>query len=110
MNSLRVCRSITIALTTYLALSCADSSAPHDPLSAGGARSGSGSSTDTTATAGVDTTSTGGGDTTSTATVPVACPDSWTKPTFSSSGKSVKGTRWISSRAPVELSVSGVIG
>ena len=31
-------------------------------------------------------------------------------PTFSSSGKNVKGTRWISSREPVELSVSGVIG
>jgi len=110
MKSLRIFRSVAIALTTYLALSCADSFAPHDPLGAGRAGAGSGLTTDTAATAGVDTTSTGGGDTTATATVPVACPDSWTKPTFASSGTKVKGTRWISSREPVELSVSGVIG
>jgi hypothetical protein len=42
--------------------------------------------------------------------VPAACPDSWTKPTYTSSGQNVKGTRWVSSRTPVELTVSGVIG
>jgi hypothetical protein len=102
MKSFRVFRSVAIALTTYLALSCADSTAPYDPLGAGETGAGSGLTTDTTGTAGVDTTAT--------ATVPVACSDSWTKPTFSSSGTKVKGTRWISSREPVELSVSGVIG
>jgi hypothetical protein len=94
MNSLRVFRSAALALTTYLALSCVDSSAPTDPLAAGGTAA---DSTLTVVTAG-------------TASVPVACPESWTQPTFSSSGKNVKGVRWISTRVPVELSVSGVIG
>lgn len=88
MNSLRVFRSVAIAIATYLALSCADSSAPTDPLS------GSGSPTET------------GG----TASVPVACTESWTKPTFASSGRRVRGTKWISTRLPVELTVSAVIG
>lgn len=83
MNSLRVFRSVAIAIATYLALSCADSSAPTDPLA------GSGSPT---------------------ASVPVACTESWTKPTFASSGRKVRGTRWISTRLPVELTVSAVIG
>ena len=90
MNSLRAFRSVAIAVATYLALSCADSFAPTDPL----ADAGSGLTTDT------------GG----TAAVPVACPETWTKPTFTSSGRNVKGTRWIDTRVPVELSVSGVIG
>lgn len=93
MNSLRVFRSVALALTTYLALSCADSSAPTDLLPSGGADAGSGW-----------TTGTGG------TSIPAACPDSWIKPTFSSSGKNVKGARWIDARVPVELSVSGVIG
>jgi len=42
--------------------------------------------------------------------VPIACPEGWTQPTFASTGKKVKGTRWVSTRVPVELSVSGVIG
>ena len=88
MNSLRVFRSVAIAIATYLALSCADSSAPTDPLA------GSGLPTET------------GG----IASVPVACTESWTKPTFASSGKQVIGTRWISTRLPVELTVSAVIG
>ena len=87
MNSLRVFRSIAIAVATYLALSCADSFAPTDPLPSGATDTGSGAST-----------------------VPIACPDSWTKPTFASSGERVRGTRWISTRLPVELTVSGVIG
>jgi len=94
MNSLRVLRSVAIAITTYLALSCADISAPTDPFASAETDAGS-----------VLITDTGG-----TVTVPAACPDSWTKPTFSSSGNKVKGTRWISTRVPVELSVSGVIG
>jgi hypothetical protein len=102
MKSLRIFRTFAIAVAACLALSCADSFAPHDPLGAGEAGAGSGLTVDTAAT----TT----GDTTATATAPTACPDSWTKPTFSSSGERVIGTRWISSREPVELSVSGVIG
>jgi hypothetical protein len=104
MKSLRIFRSVAIALTTYLALSCADSSPPTGPRPSGGADTGAGSglATDTTVTAPVDTTAS--------ATVPLACSDSWIKPTFSSSGTRVKGTRWISSRESVELSVSGVIG
>ena len=85
MNSLRVFRSAALALTTYLALSCADSSPPTDPL---GSRATDASST----------------------LVPIACPEGWTQPTFASTGKKVKGTRWVSTRVPVELSVSGVIG
>lgn len=87
MNSLRVFRSVAIAIATYLALSCADSSAPTDPLASG------------------SPTETGG-----TASVPVACTESWTKATFASAGKKVRGTRWISTRLPVELTVSAVIG
>ncbi|HMJ19408.1 MAG TPA: hypothetical protein VK478_13535 [Gemmatimonadaceae bacterium] len=94
MNSLRVFRSGTIAVATFLALSCADSSAPTDPLLSGATDTGSDASTGT------------GG----TAPAPVACSDSWIQPSFSSSGKSVKGARWISTREPVELTVSGVIG
>ena len=88
MNSLRVFRSVAIAIATYSALSCADSSAPTDPLA------GSGSPVET------------GG----TAAATVTCPESWTKPTFASSGRRVKGTRWISTRLPAELTVSAVIG
>lgn len=91
---MRVFRSVTLAFTTYLALSCADSFAPTDPLVSGETDAGSGLTTGTGATA----------------SVPVACPESWTQPTFSSSGKKVKGARWISTRVPVELSVSGIIG
>jgi ZU5 domain len=91
MNSLRVFRAVALALTTYLALSCADSFAPTDLLTSGGADAGSGWATGT-------------------ATIPAACPDNWTTPTFSISGKKVKGARWIEARVPVELSVSGVIG
>ena len=94
MNSLRIFRSVAIGFTTCLALSCADSSAPTDPLASGEADPGSGSSTDT------------GG----TASVPVACPESWTLPTYFSSGRRVIGTRWVSTRMPVELTVSGVVG
>jgi hypothetical protein len=94
MNSLRIFRSAALAFTAYLALSCADSFAPTDPLASGEMDAGS-----------TLTTVTGG-----TASVPVACPESWTQPTFSSTGSNVKGTRWIDARVPVELSVSGVIG
>jgi len=94
MNSLRFFRSVAIAVATYSALSCADSSSPTGPLPFRSAGDGEGS-----------TTGTGGP-----AIVPVACPESWIAPTYSASGKNVNGVRWNSSRVPVELSVSGVIG
>lgn len=102
MKSLRILRTFAIAVAAGLTLSCADSSAPHDPLGAGQAGAGSGLTADTSVTS--------TGDTAATAAAPVACPDNWTKPTFSSSGNKVKGTRWVSSRELVELSVTGVIG
>ena len=94
MYSLRVFRSVAVTITTCLALACADSSVPTDPLLSGATDTGSDASTGT------------GG----TASTPTACPESWTKPTFSLSGKKVKGARWVSTRVPVELTVSGVIG
>jgi len=94
MSSLRVFRSVAIAVATYLALSCTDNFGPTDPLLSGATNAGSGLTPDTV----------------STATVPVACPENWTQPSFTSSGRKVKGTRWISTRLPVELTVSGVIG
>lgn len=78
---MRLFRSIAIAFATYLALACADSSGPTDPLGSGRM-----------------------------ASAPIECSQSWTQPTYSSSGKKVRGTRWISTRMPVELTVSGVIG
>jgi hypothetical protein len=92
MNSLRLLRSLALAFTAYLTLSCVDGSPPTDPLGSGGTDASSVTST------------------ADSAIVPVACPDSWTKPTYTSSGQNVKGTRWISSRTPVELTVSGVVG
>jgi hypothetical protein len=94
MNSLRVFRTIALAAAAFVALSCADSSAPTDPLLSGATDTGSGATT-------------GSG---STAPVPAACRDSWIMPSFSTSGRNVKGTRWVSTREPVEQSVSGVIG
>ena len=91
---MRLFRSAALAFTTCLALSCIDNSAPTDPLTSGETDTGFFLTTVT-------------GDTTS---VPAACPESWTQPTFSSSAWSVKGTRWVDTRVPVELSVSGVIG
>jgi len=91
---LRLFRSAALAFTTCLALSCADSSALTDPLASGNTDAGSSLTTVT-------------GDS---ASLPAACPESWTQPTFSTSGSNVKGTRWIVARVPVELSVSGVIG
>jgi hypothetical protein len=93
MNSLRVFRTVAFVTATFVGLSCADSFAPTDPLLSAATDTGSGASTGT-----------------GTTPVPAACPDSWTQPTFSSSGKNVKGARWVSTREPVELSVSGVIG
>ena len=91
---MRLFRSVALAFTTYLALSCADSSAATDPLASDQTDPGSSL---TTATDG-------------TPAAPVACPEAWTQPTFSISGRNVKGIRWVDTRVPVELSVSGVIG
>src|SRR5215210_5891442 len=92
MNSRRVFRSVGIALTTFLALSCSGISDATDPL-----------------TSDTDLTGSDGGIVV-TAAEAYACTESWTTPTFATSGKKVKGARWVSTRTPVELTVSGIIG